>query len=486
MITVSDAPQRPRTRSRRVATAAAVVIAFASLVGCGQKPGVHHAAGVGSGGDGSSLNSADNGFGNGAENAAGSASAASNTENPAGVAAGGANRAAGRGSAGGLPRGGLAAGQGAGTDDTTGLSNDSITIGVHAPVTGAAPFPATSFSQGKDVYFNFINGKGGISGRKVRVVFEDDGYNPSQAVSVCKKLVEQDHVFMLVGLGGTDQVVACAQYAASVGVPYVAEGVSEQGLNTLQNYFALSMTYKAQGLLLAEYMRNVLHVTRVGMIRGNTANFDDAHAEFLQAAQQVGLQVVFDRAIDKNADAQTAFSAGGSICANRGNAPEAVYPLVAPTIWVQIVAGATAQACSPIWSGVGITQGLNTVAAAVCGASPTTKAHFFSPFPGLDSANQVDPDYNQAYQAQHGQSGDDIGWGIWGLEKLLSSMLAAPGRTLSRQTFVSAPMGKAFTTGVWPTVKYGPSRFGGTAVHVLRLDCSKQQYVTEQMNRNSF
>ena len=91
-------------------------------------------------------------------------------------------------------------------------------------------------------------------------------------------------------------------------------------------------------------------------------------------------------------------------------------------------------------------------------------------------------------ESVHGlcQAGDDIGWGIWGLEKLLSSMLAAPGRTLSRQTFVSAPMGKAFTTGVWPTVKYGPSRFGGTAVHVLRLDCSKQQYVTEQMNRNSF
>jgi hypothetical protein len=233
-------------------------------------------------------------------------------------------------------------------------------------------------------------------------------------------------------------------------------------------------------------MKNVLHVTRVGMLRGNTANFDDAHTGFLQAAQQLGLQVVFDRAIDKNADSQTAFSAGGSICANRANAPEAVYPLIAPTIWVQIVAGASAQACNPIWSGVGITEGLNTVAAAVCGASPTTKAHFFSPFPGLNVATQVDGDYNGAYQQQHGQSGDDIGWGIWGLEKLVSSMLATPGRTLTRQSFVSAAVGKTFTTGVWPSVTYGASRFGGTAVHVLQLDCTKQQYVSEQMNKSSF
>src|SRR5207253_8800545 len=142
-------------------------------------------------------------------------------------------------------------------------------------------------------------------GRKVKVVFEDDGYNPSQAVTGCKKMVQEDHVFMLVGLGGTDQIAACAQYAASVGVPYVSEGTTEQGLSTLSNYFGLSMTYKAQGLLLAQYMKNVLHVTRVGMIRGNTANFDDAHTAFRQAADQLGLQVTFDRSIDKSADSQT-------------------------------------------------------------------------------------------------------------------------------------------------------------------------------------
>ena len=122
----------------------------------------------------------------------------------------------------------------------------------------------------------------------------------------------------------------------------------------------------------------------------------------------------------------------------------------------------------------------------MCGVSPTTKAHFFSPFPGLNVADQVDPDYDAAYQQQHGQAGDDIGWGIWGLERLLSSMLAAPGRTLTRQSFVAAALGKSFTTGVWPTAAYTTSRFGGTAVHVLQLDCTKQQYVSEQMNKSSF
>ena len=466
-------------------TLAALLLAAALVASaCGQKGGVHTLAARSGGAGGASGGDAEQALAPDAQSGpgAGAQGATSGAAGRAGSAGGGA---AGRGQTGAA--GAAAAAEAArGGSDTTGVTNDTITVGVHGPVTGAAPFPATSFSNGKDVYFNFINGSGGVAGRKVKVAFEDDGYTPSQAVSVCKKMVQQDHVFMLVGLGGTDQIVACAQYAASVGVPYVSEGVSEQALRTLQNFFGLSMTYKAQGPLLAQYMKNVLHVTRVGMIRANTANFDDAHSAFVDAAQRAGLQVTFDRAIDKNADSQTAFSAGGSICGNRANAPEAVYPLMSPTLFVQVVAGANAQACNPIWSGAGITQGLNTAAAAVCAAAPTSKAHFFSPFPALNVANQTDPDYNRAYQQQHGQAGDDIGWGIWGLEKLVSAMLAAPGRNLSRQAFVAASSGKSFTTGVWPTANFAASHFGGTAVHVLQLDCSKQQYVNESMNKSSF
>jgi branched-chain amino acid transport system substrate-binding protein len=476
------------TRHRKARRGTAALLGALALVAtaCGQKAGVHTLAartelgGTGGGGDAGlgSGTDAQSAAGGTAQGAAAGGAAGRSASGTGGSTAGGQKASSGAAAAGG---GGA---QGAG--DTTGVTADTITVGVHGPVTGAAPFPATSFDNGKDVYFNFVNGKGGVVGRKVKIVFADDGYNPSQAVSVCKKMVQQDHVFMLIGLGGTDQIVACSQYAASVGVPYVSEGTAEQALRTLSNYFGLSMSYKAQGPLLAQYMKNVLHVTRVGMIRANTANFDDGHAAFLDAAKQQGLQVTFDRAIDKNADSQTAFSTGGSICGNRANAPEAVYPLLSPTIFVQIVAGANAQACNPIWSGVGITQGLNTAAAAVCAAAPTTKAHFFSPFPGLNVDDQVDPDYNRAYQQQHGQAGDDIGWGIWGLEKLTSALLSAPGRNLSRQSFISASSGKSYSTGVWPTVNFAPSHFGGTAVHVLQLDCGKQQYVSEQMNKSSF
>src|SRR5438094_227600 len=258
----------PRRPSRRIWSWLAF-LAVAALVAsaCGQKAGVHLSAGGGGAGGGGGENGDLSAGGPGGDSGTGTG----------GTGSGGSTLGGSTGGSGGTSGGGAA-----GPGNSTGVTDDTILIGIHAPATGAGA-PQASFDAGKDKYFTFI-GKT-INGRQVKVAFEDDGYNPGQAVAACKKLVQQDKVFLLVGGGGTDQIVACAQYAASVGVPYLAEGVTEQGLDKLQSYFAVSMTYRAQAKLLAQYMKNVLKVTKVGMIRGNTANFDDAHAAFLAAAQ---------------------------------------------------------------------------------------------------------------------------------------------------------------------------------------------------------
>jgi branched-chain amino acid transport system substrate-binding protein len=50
--------------------------------------------------------------------------------------------------------------------------------------------------------------------------------------------------------------------------------------------------------------------------------------------------------------------------------------------------------------------------------------------------------------------------------------LQATGRNLTRQSFVSAVAGHSFESGIYPPVNYASSRFGGTAVHVLKLNCA--------------
>jgi branched-chain amino acid transport system substrate-binding protein len=143
--------------------------------------------------------------------------------------------------------------------NATGVTDDVIRIGAHAPLTGAAPVPSDSAQKGNDLFYRWLQEmEKPINGRHVEAILKDDNYNPSQAIAVCKEMVEKDRVFLLYGFAGTDQIQACARYAASVAVPYVSVGVTESGLRGLPGYFAISRTYSEQAPLLADLLASDL------------------------------------------------------------------------------------------------------------------------------------------------------------------------------------------------------------------------------------
>lgn len=355
-----------------------------------------------------------------------------------------------------------------------GVTDDTIKIGIHAPITGAAPVPSQSFSKGKDLYWNFIGDA--INGRKVETVFRNDNYNPSQAVAGCREMVENDKVFLLVGIAGTDQIQACARYAASVGVPYISAGVTEQVVNTLPNYFAIWMTYPDQGPLLADLLATKLGAKdeKNGMLRFNTPTFEDGHQGFLEGMQKVGASVDYDRAISKNAgqsDAQTIATELNQ------QGIENVHVLVSPTFFIQLANAAATQNYFPQWVGYGLTKGIDTVASVACRNSRSIdNARFLSPFPAFVDSSRFDPDFRKAGGT------DDIMFGLWGTSKVIGEMLKAPGKNLTRERFVYfGERLQNLKTGVFPPVTFSPTdHLGGSSMHLLRADCSRNAYVTEQ------
>jgi hypothetical protein len=275
-----------------------------------------------------------------------------------------------------------------------------------------------------------------------------------------------------------------------VGVPYVAEGVTELGFAKYPAYFAESMTYPAQSALLASYMKSVAQKTKVVMVRADTSNFNDAETAFTNAAKQAGLEVQKTIKISKDATASDAATIAQQMCSSTptpGAADLGVFPLMSPKIFIQLAGSAAQQQCFPRYAGIGITLGLNAVTSGVCDSQAFKNgASFFSPFPGLDKIDSMDPAYQQTYQAQNHASGDDIGLALWGGEKLLAAQLVAGGKDLSRQSFVAGVNGKSFSTGVYPDANFSKSHFGGSAVHVLLANCSKHAYDTQSTFKSAF
>ncbi|MFA5788230.1 MAG: ABC transporter substrate-binding protein [Actinomycetota bacterium] len=371
----------------------------------------------------------------------------------------------------------------------TGVTATEIVIGLHAPLTGAAPLPQDTFESGKGVYWDWLDDHGKIFGRKVRVEFVDDKYKPSDAQLGCKSLVEGKKVFLLVGAAGADQIQACAQYAASVGVPYMSMGVMETGLKGLKTYFAASMSYPQQSVLMAQYIMKRLDGAKkkIAMVRPDTSNFDDAHVAFVDAMKSYGVTLTRDSTVPKDADDTALLNE--AIALKRAGV-EIVYWLPAPVVWIHMLGAASSQAYHPLWVAPGVTIGVNAAADLACKADPLVKANAFTPYMNLDVIDKFDANFNPAYKKYAGSDPDDIGIALWGLGKVLHQAFLRVGsaQNLTRENFI-ATLERAtdLKSNVFPTLNYTPSNhFGAREVHLLDINCSNGQWKTLETFKSGF
>jgi len=366
--------------------------------------------------------------------------------------------------------------------DRDGVTDKEIVIGVHAPLTGAAPVPEDSVDKAKDLYWKFLAERGGVFGRNVRIVFRDDQFNPSRAVTVCREMVEQEHAFILVGIG-TDQVVSCARYASQVGVPYFSMGGGEAPVTGLRNYFALSMSFPQQAPLLAQAVKKT-GKTKVAVVAINTPNYDDSFSALQQATRAVGLNVVRADRLSKQPSESEVLAEANNL---RTSGAEVVMIQHSPVAFLNLAHAAQGQAYSPLWTGTGMTNGLNLVAEFGCPS--IAGARFLSPFPQIDVIDRFDADYKPTYRKYNNNAEpDDLGLAVWGMEKTLHQFLKAVGPDLSRSRLISTlDSGQEFASNIFPPLRYGPTRrFGASQAHLLEADCSNRRYRTVATFASSF
>lgn len=507
--------------SRRTLRTLAAPLALAlALVACGQKPGVHVEGRSLAGGGGALLTEEElaageegfldddlvgDGFGDGefddealGDDAAEPGSGGGSSGGAAGSGGGSGGGGGGEGSAGGgsaSGSGGSGGGGGGGGgqreprgNDRTGVTEDKITLAVHAPVTGAAPLPSTSFERAGDMYWRWITEEKGekVLGRdKVEVLFEDDGYEPSNARQKCRQLANR--AFSLAGGGGTDQIQACGQWAGQARVPYSSAGVTESGLAGNPWYFAASMSYKQQGPLLAQYVRKNFPGKKVAAIVTQTRNFDDAVAGWEGALN--GIDYVETLRHPKGDQ-----SWYGTYARRLNDAGvDVIFILSSPLDYIRFAQTAEDQNADFEYVGVGVTKGLNDVLNSGCGnpGEGIDNGTFLSPVPALETASKLDPEFQQAAR-KFGIQVDDIAWAIWGTSKLQHELFkryeAIYGTDLTREDFreVVASAGKV-STGVFPDVNFTPqNNFGSQGVHVLKADCRSKTYKDGGTFRSSF
>jgi branched-chain amino acid transport system substrate-binding protein len=103
--------------------------------------------------------------------------------------------------------------------ETRGVTNTEITLGMHTDLSGVAATYGVSSANGVKMRFDEINAAGGINGRKINVIIEDQAYQVPKAVQACNKLINRDNVFAFVAALGTPMNNACFKDQLAAGVP---------------------------------------------------------------------------------------------------------------------------------------------------------------------------------------------------------------------------------------------------------------------------
>jgi ABC-type branched-subunit amino acid transport system substrate-binding protein len=87
--------------------------------------------------------------------------------------------------------------------------SQDIVLGMSAAFTGPSKGLGIELYRGSKAYFDHVNSKGGVHGRKVVIKAYDDGYNPVPAIENTIRLVENDKVFLLFNYIGTPTTTRC-------------------------------------------------------------------------------------------------------------------------------------------------------------------------------------------------------------------------------------------------------------------------------------
>jgi len=111
-----------------------------------------------------------------------------------------------------------------------GVSNDKVIVGQSVALTGPAAQLGIQMRNGIKAYFDEVNAKGGVNGRKLELVTLDDGYEPTRTVPNTKELIEKHRVFALIGYVGTPTSVPAVPVFTEAKVPFIGPFTGAEAL----------------------------------------------------------------------------------------------------------------------------------------------------------------------------------------------------------------------------------------------------------------
>ncbi|HEX6046434.1 MAG TPA: ABC transporter substrate-binding protein [Pyrinomonadaceae bacterium] len=210
--------------------------------------------------------------------------------------------------------------RGSGTNAGDGVGE--IVVGYYGDLTGRTASFGQSTKNGVEMAIDEINKAGGVMGRKVRLIVEDDQGEPNKAATVVSKLVNQDKVHAVLGEVASSNSLAAAPKAQEAKVPMISPSSTNPNVTQVGDYiFRVCFIDPFQGDVMAKFSANNLKAKRAAILYDFNSDYSRGLREFFtRSFKGLGGEIVAEQSYTQG---DRDFS--GQLTAIRSANPDVIY-----------------------------------------------------------------------------------------------------------------------------------------------------------------
>jgi len=182
-----------------------------------------------------------------------------------------------------------------------GFTDSQVVLGQSVALSGPAQELGKDMQLGASLYFNAVNAKGGVNGRKIVLKTLDDGYESNRAAENTRKLINEEKVFALFGYVGTPTSAASMPIFTEAKVPFVGPFTGAELLRNPVNKFIFNVraSYYDETEAIVQHL-TAMSVNKIAVFYQNDAYGQAGLAGVERALKKRGIEIAAKATVERN------------------------------------------------------------------------------------------------------------------------------------------------------------------------------------------
>lgn len=347
-------------------------------------------------------------------------------------------------------------------------NSDTINIGAIGPLTGPASTYGQSVKNGAELYLEQVNADGGVDGKKLSLLFEDDEANPDKAIQAFNKLVDNEGVPVILGAVTSGATNAVAPQATSRSIPMLTPTATEPNITKNGGEFVFRGCFvdSFQGVALADYATSKLSKKTAAVLYNKDSDYSKGIAdafkkEFESKGGKVAEFLTYNEG-DKDFNAQ--------LTKIKGTNSDV---LVLPDYYTQVGTVAKQARDMGIQSQLLGGDGWESEELNKLGGTAVNGALYLNHYYSGDSASVV-ADFVKAYKAKYNVEPDAFAALAYDSTKVIVEAIKSAG---TDPVAIKDALAKTKLDGVTGNITFGSDRSAVKGASIIKVNGDKKELV---------